>query len=167
MVADLLRISALHSGHLFLNSSVFYQPGNKVTWWTTYIAFSNHLTPHFLPTCLLHTHSGSVCGRSYLHPPPELLSFLISKLRRKPYKWAILRIRLSRDCTRNGLTFVPPFRSILISKIHPYLTSNSSKSTGTVSDTPITPSTEWTDLGRNRFLRHGRRLQRPTSWTAY
>ena len=59
---------------------------------------------------------------------------------------------------------MPPCRSILLSKILPYLASSPSKSTATLFVMPIPPSTGWTDLGNNRFLRHIGQFQRPTSW---
>ena len=99
-------------------------------------------------------------------PPLELLSCMIFTLRRKPCKQAILRMRDSRGYIGSGLNSVPPYWSILLSKIHPPFTSNSSKSTATGSITPGTLSAGWTDLGNNQFLRHGGRLQQPTSWMA-
>ena len=100
-------------------------------------------------------------------PPRELLSWVISTLRRNPYEPALLKMRDSRGCTGSGPTSVPPCRSILLSKIHPSLALSSSKSTATEFGTPSTPSAGWTDLGKNRFLRHGGRLQRPTSWMVF
>ena len=135
------------------------------------LAFSIYLTPHLLPTCLLHTHSRTVRGRPP-PPPPELLSCGVSTLRRKLCDWALLKMQDSRGCTSrgytsSGLTYVPPSRSILLSTIHLFLTSNAFKSTGTGSVTHSTPSNEWTNLGNNQFFRHGGRLQRPASWMAY
>ena len=98
-------------------------------------------------------------------PPPDLLSCVISTLRRKPCERELHKILASRGSTSSGAISAPPSRSILLSKIHPSLASRSSKFMGTGSDTPSTPSAEWTDLGMSRFLRHGGRLQRPTSWT--
>ena len=100
--------------------------------------------------------------------PQELLSCVISTLHRKPRKRAVPTMRYSRGCTSSGytssgLTSVPPCRLILISRIHPSLASKSSKSTSTGSVTPINPIAKWTNLGNNWFLRHGGRLQRPTS----
>ena len=88
-------------------------------------------------------------------PPLELLSCEISTLHKNMYDQALLRMCDSGGFTSSGLTSVPPCWSILISKIHPYPTLSSCKSTGTRSNTPSTPSAEWADFGKNRFLRHG------------
>ena len=73
---------------------------------------------------------------------------------------------IGRSSTSSGANSDPPSRSILLSKIFPHLASRSSKSTGTASDMPSTPSTEWTDLGRSQVLRHGGKLRRPPSLMA-
>ena len=99
-------------------------------------------------------------------PPPDLLSCVISTLCMNPCERGLHKILARRGSTSSGETSAPPSRSILISKIHPSLASRSFKSTGTVSDTPSTPSAEWTNLGRSWYLRHGGRLRRPTSWLA-
>ena len=62
------------------------------------------------------------------------------------------------------MTSAPPYQLILLSKIHTSLVSRSSESTSTESVTSSTPSAECADLGRSRFLRHGERLRRSTSW---
>ena len=64
VVAELLCICALHSRQFFLNPSIFITQGNKITWRTMPLAFSNFLTPHFSSTCLPHTHIRTVRGRS-------------------------------------------------------------------------------------------------------
>ena len=97
----------------------------------------------------------------------ELLSCVISTLRRNPCNRALLKMRDSRGCTGSGLTSVPTCQLILSFNIHTAFASKSSKSMCSKSDIPSTPSAEWTDLENNRFLRHGGRLQRPTSWMAY
>ena len=97
-------------------------------------------------------------------PLSELLSCVISTLRRKPCQPALLKIQDSRGCTSSGTTSVPPCQSILLSKIHPSLALRSSKSTTTAFSTPSTPSAGWINLRNNQFLRHGGQLQRPTSW---
>ena len=96
-----------------------------------------------------------------------LLSCMIYMLRRKPCKRPLPRMQDSRCCTSSGMTSVTPCCSIRISKIHPFLPSKSSKSTGTGSDMPSTPNAEWTDLEKNQFLRHGGRLPQPPYWMAY
>ena len=92
---------------------------------------------------------------------------MISTLRRKPCKKALHRMGDSRSYIVSGLTCVSPCWSILISNIHPSLALNSSKSMVTGSVTSGIPNAIWTDLGNNRFLRHGGQLQRPTSWMAF
>ena len=63
VVADLLRIRALHSRQFYLNPSVFYHPGSRIARWLISLASSTYLTPPFSPTCLSPTHSRSVCDR--------------------------------------------------------------------------------------------------------
>ena len=70
------------------------------------------------------------------------------------------------SCIGSGITSVPPYQSILISKIYPQLASNPSKSTAIGSVTTVTPSAGWTNLRNNLFLRHGGRLQLPASCIA-
>ena len=96
-----------------------------------------------------------------------LISWVISTLRRKPCKRALLSIKDSIGCTSSGLNYVSPCWSILISNIHPSLKSKFSYYTGTRSNTPDTPSAKWINLGRDQFLRHGGQFQWPTSWMAY
>ena len=97
-----------------------------------------------------HTHSRSVCG--IYHPLlPELIPNVISTVHRKLRNQALLRMQYSRGCTSIGLTSVSHYWSILLSKIHPSLALKFSKSMGTGSDTPITPSNRWNKLGNNRF----------------
>ena len=91
---------------------------------------------------------------------------MISTLRRRPCKQELHKILSSRDSTSSVATSAPPSRSFLLSKIHSFLASRSSKSTGTGSGTPSTLSPEWTDLGRSQFLRHGGRLRRLICWLA-
>ena len=163
VVAGLLRIRALHSRKIFLNPSVFYHPGEE-----NCIADYNPRLFYLSDTEFL-THMSVVYLQSHglwqiSLPLPELLSCMISTLLRKPCKPALLKMRDSRGCTGSGLTSAPTCWSILLSKIHPSLTSRFSESTATWFGTPRTTSTGWNDLGKNRFLRHGGRLQRPTSW---
>ena len=86
---------------------------------------------------------------------PDLLSCMISTLHRNPCKRELHKMLIRRSSTRSGATSTPPSRSILLSRIHPFLASRSSKSTGTASDMPSTPCAEWTNLESIRFLRHG------------
>ena len=166
VVLDLLRIRALHSRKFFLNPSVFYHPGQE-----NCMANDASRLSYLSDTGFL-THMSVV--HPQLHglwqislPPRELLSCVISTLRRKPCKPALLKMRDSRGCTGSGPASVPPCWSILLSMIHPSLASSFSKSTATESGTPSTPSAGWTNLGKNLFLRHGGRLQQPTSWMVF
>ena len=97
------------------------------------------------------------------HLPSDLLSCVISTLRRKPCEKELHKVFSSRGSTSNGATSAPPSGSILLSKIHLSLASRSCKSKGTIFITPSTPSANWTDLGRCLFLMHGGPLWRPTS----
>ena len=153
VVADLLRLRALHSRKFFLNPSVFYHPGQENCMADDASRLSYLSDTDFLK------------HMSVVHPqlhgswqislsPRELLSCVISTLRRKPCEPALLKMRDIRGCTGSGPTSVPPCRSILLSDIHPSLVLSSSKSTATVLGTPSTPSAGWTDLVKNRFLRH-------------
>ena len=154
----LLRIQALHSRQFFWNTSVFTTLTKKTTWPMMLHTRFLYLTPNFSPTCLLSTLSRTVHGRS----PYRRQNF--STLRRKLCDPELPKMRDSRGYTCSGPTSVPPCRSILLSKIHPFLASISSKSTAIAFGTPSTPRTGWTNLGKNRFFRNGGKLQHPTSW---
>ena len=163
VVVELLRICVLHSRKFFLNPPGFYHLGQENCiandasrlFYLSDTAFLSHMS-------IVHPQLHSSWQISLLLP--ELLSCVISTLCRKPYKQSLLKMRDSRGCTSNGPTSVPPCQPILLSNIHPSLTLISSKSTATVSGTPITPIAGWTDLKKNRFLRHEGQLQLPTSW---
>ena len=64
VVADLLRICALHSKDFFLNPSVFIIQVNKTAWPKMLPVYFIYLTLTFLPICLFSTPSCTVCGRS-------------------------------------------------------------------------------------------------------
>ena len=160
---DLLCIRALHSRKLFLNPSVFYHPGQENCMADNasrlfYLSDTDFLTHMYA------VHPQSHGSWQFSLPPPELLSCMISTLFRKTCKPTLLRMRDRRGCTGSGPTYVQPYWSILLSKIHPSFASSSSKSTATEFSTPNTTSSGWTDLGKNWFLRYGGQLQRPTSW---
>ena len=149
VVADLLRLRALYLRQFFLNPSIFYHPGIE-----NRMADDTSLLAHIYAA---YPQSQSLWQLSLL--PPDLLSCVISTLRRKPCERELHKILAIRGSTSSEMTSAPPSRSILLSKIHLSLASRSSKSMGTVSDTPSTPSAEWTDLGRSWFLRHEGKLR--------
>ena len=64
VVADLLRIHALHSRKFFLNPSVFYHSPQKTAWPTMLPVYFIYLILTFLHICLLSTPSCMVRGRS-------------------------------------------------------------------------------------------------------
>ena len=76
-------------------------------------------------------------------------------------------MRGSRDCTGSGPTSDPPCWSAPIYKIHPSLELRSYRYMATGSDMSTTPSDAWNELGKSRFLRHGRPISRPTSLMVY
>ena len=130
VVADLLCLRALHSRQFFINPSVFYHPGIE-----NRMADDAYRLFELSDTSLL-THMSYVYPQSQISwtislPPPDLLSCVISTLRRRLCKRELHKILASRDSTSSGATSAPPSISILISKIHPYLALRSSKSTGT------------------------------------
>ena len=63
VVADLLRIRALHS-IFFLTSSIFTTRAKKNACQMMLPACFIYLTPHFSPICLSYTPSCTVCGKS-------------------------------------------------------------------------------------------------------
>ena len=162
VVANLLCIRALHSRKFFLNPYFFYHPGQENCMDDDdsrlfYLSDTKLLTY----MSVVHPQSHGLWQISLL--PPKLISYVISTMHRKPCKPELLKMRYRKGCTGIGPTSVPTCWSTLLSKIHPSLASRSSKSTATKFGTPITPSVRWTNLGNNWFIRHGRRLQRPTS----
>ena len=112
VVADLLRIHALHSRKLFLNNSIFYHLGKENSMADDasrlfYLSDTDFLTHMSVAHTQLH-------GSWQISlPTPELLSCVISTLRRTTYELALLRMRDSRGCTDSGPTSVPPCRLIL------------------------------------------------------
>ena len=106
-VADLLRIRALHSREFFFNPSVFYYPGQENCmaddasrlFSLSDIEFLTHVS-------VIHPQSHGLWQISL--PPPELLTCVISTLRRKPCDTALLNMRDSRCYTGSGPTSVPP-----------------------------------------------------------
>ena len=153
VVMDLLHIRAPHSRFL-LNPSIFYHPEQENCMsYDAYCLLS--LSDAYFITHMSVAYP-QLHGSWQISPlPPELVSYMISMLRRKPCDPELLRMRESRVCIGSGTTYVLPCRSILLSNIHPPLVSNSSKSTAIGSVTPVTPSAWWTDLRDNQFLRHG------------
>ena len=141
VVTDLLRICALHSRQFFINSSISNHSGigNRMA------VDTSHLFD--LYDIYLLTHMSAAYPQ--LHslwkitlPLLGLLSCVIYTLRRKMCGQELNNILSIRSSTSSGATSVSPSRSILLSKIHLSLASRSSKSTGTASDMPSTPSTE-------------------------
>ena len=133
VVEDILRIRALHSRKFFLNPSVFYHLGQENCMADDasrlfYLSETDFLTRMSVVHPQLH-------GSWQISLPSlELLSCVISTLRRKPCE-LVLRY------TGSGTTSVPPCWSILLSTIHLSLSSSSSKSTATKLGTPSTTST--------------------------
>ena len=165
VVANLLCLHAPHLRQLFVNPSFFYHPfiDNHMAYDASHLydLSDTYLLAHMYDS---YPQPQSLWKLSLL--PPYLLSCVISTLRRKPWEQELHKMLSGRGSTSSGATSAAPSRSILLSKIHMSLASRVSKSTGTVSDMPSTPSAEWTNLIRRRSLRHGGRLRRPTSWLA-
>ena len=155
--------SSTRSTHnVFLNPSAFYHPGqeNRMVDDTSHIfEISDTLILAHMSTTYLQP---QISWRLY-PPPPQLLSCVISTLCRKLCELELIKMRNIRVCTGSGSTSVPPCRSALLSKIHPFLESRSYKYTYTGSVMPTTPSNAWTYLGKSWFLRRGRRLWQTTS----
>ena len=163
MVTDLLCICTLHPRQSYPNPSIFYHPGQEKC-----IADDASHIFYLSDTSLLVYMSAT---NPQLHSswqisllPPDLIYCVISMIRRKLCERALLKMRYIRSSTSSGLTFAPPCQSTLLSNTHRSLALISSKSMGTESVTLSTPNDEWTDLVRSRFLRHGGRLRRTTSW---
>ena len=95
---------------------------------------------------------------------PQLLLCVISTLLSKMCGQRLHRMRANTDSNSSGPISAPPCQLALLSKIHPSLELKSCSYMDTGFDMPSTPSTDWTDLGNSRFLRHKGQLRRPTSW---
>ena len=152
VVADLLRIPALYSRNFFLNPSVFYHPVQEKCMVDDASRLFSLSDTKFL-TYMSVVHPQLHGSWKISLPLPELLSCVISTLCRKPCQPALLKMRDSRGCTISGTNSVPPCQSVLLSKIHPYLASRSSKSKTTAFITTSTPSAGCINLGNNQFLR--------------
>ena len=99
--------------------------------------------------------------------PSQLLSCIISTLRRNLCEREILKMPNIRGCTGSAPTSAPPCRSAPLSKIHSSLESRSYRYTDTGSDMPTTPIDDCTNLGKSRFLMRVGQLLQPISWMAF
>ena len=107
VVAYLLRIRVLHSRQFFINPSIFYHPGIK-----------NHMSDDasclfdLSDTSLLAHMSAAYPQPTFLWqislPPPDLISFMIPALHRKPCEWELHKILKSRNSTSRKATNAPP-----------------------------------------------------------
>ena len=117
VVADLLRLCALHSRQFFLNTSVFYHLGiDNNTADDASCLFELSDTSHIAHLSATYPQSQSSLQLSLL--PLDLLSCVISTLHRTPCDWELHKILASRGFTSSGATSAPPSRSILLSKIY-------------------------------------------------
>ena len=125
VVGDLLRLRALHLRQFFINPSVFYHPGVK-----NLMVDEDSCLFDLSDTALLDHMSAAYpqpqSSWKFSLLPPDLLYCMISTLGRKPCGQELHKILASRGYTRSGATSTPPSRSILLSKIHPYLATRSS-----------------------------------------
>ena len=98
--------------------------------------------------------------------PPQLISCVISMLRRKSCNQEIYRMCANRGCAVSGPTSASPCQSYLLSKMHPSLKLKSCRYMGTGLNILTTTSNTWNELGKIHFLRHGVWLRQPTSLMA-
>ena len=118
VVADILCLRALHSRQFFLNPYLFYHPGiencmaddDSLLFGVFEISLLAHMSAAY-------PQSQSLWQLSLL--PPDLISCVISTLRRKPHERELHKILASRGSTSRGATSAPPSSSILLSKIRP------------------------------------------------
>ena len=91
VVANLLRICALHSRNFFLNPSFFYHPSqeNCMADDASHLFYLSH-TNFLTHISVVHPRLNGSWQISL--PPPELLSCVISTLRRKPCKPELLKM---------------------------------------------------------------------------
>ena len=88
-------------------------------------------------------------------PLMQLHSCVVSIMHGKPCKRELQKMCNIRGCTGSWPNSDPHCRSTLIFNIYPSLESKSFKYTYTGSNTPITTSDGWTDLGKSWLLRRG------------
>ena len=130
VVSDLLLIRTLHFRKFLFNTSVFYHPFQENCMADDASSlFYLYDTDFLTHISIIHRQLHGLWQMFLL--PTELISCMISTLRRNPCKPALLNMQDSRGCIVSGPTSVPPCRSIILSNIHPSLSSSSSKSTAT------------------------------------
>ena len=106
VVADLLRIRALHSRKFLLNPSVFNHPSQENCMAdNTSSLFYLYDTDFLTHMCVVHPQSHGLWKISL--PTLALLSCVISTLRRTPCKPALLNMCNSTGCTGSGTTSMP------------------------------------------------------------
>ena len=165
VVTEIFSIHALHSRQFFLNPSVFYHPGLENCIADDASCLFDLSDTTFLAYMYVTYQKPRILWK--LCPlPSQLISCIISMMLRKPCNQGLHRTRADRDSTGSGPISAPPCRLDLLSKIHPSLKWKYCRYMETGSNTPSTPSANWTDLGKSRFLRHGGKLWQPTSWMA-
>ena len=148
VVVDFLCLCAVHSKQFFINPFHFFHPVIK-----NRMANDAYCLFDLSDTSLL-AHMYAAYPQTQISwklslPTPDMLSYLIFTLRRKPCKQELHKMISSRSYTSSRVTSAPPSISILISKIHPSFASRSSNCTVTASDTLSTTRAELTNLVRS------------------
>ena len=109
VVAELLRLRALHSRQFFLNPSIFYHPGieNRMADDASFL-FGLSDTSLLAHMSAAYNQLQSLCQISLL--PLDLLSYVISTLRRNMCERELHKILASRGSKSSGATSAPPSR---------------------------------------------------------
>ena len=165
VVADLLRIRSIINRNATITPSVCYHPGvdntmaddasRKFTLCSN--SFMSFFNRKYHP-------QQSPCSWTLCHPPIEVLSSVISALRKQPFAEVTYHPPAHPSSTPNGPRSAPPSRSTTACKA---ITSQPSRSfkcmdTGSVTATTLSKIVS----GRTRLQRRGALLQRPTFWKA-
>ena len=165
VVADLLRVRSIINRNACITPSVCYHPGIENTMAddasrrfalcpNSFMSFFNR---KYTPT-------QSPCSWTLCHPPIEVLSSVISALRKQQFAEVTYHPPAPTPSTPNGPTSAPTSKSTTACKT---ILSRPSKSfkcmdTGFVTDTTLDKITS----GQTRLQRRGELLQRPTFWKA-
>ena len=165
VVADLLRIRSLVNRQFCLTPSVFYHPGQLNT-----MADDASRKFNLGLTEFLSTFSSSYSPLQSLgtwrpcHPPPEIVSCVISALRKNAFEVGMLPLKKLPSSTGTGWTSAPTCRSTT-----PWTTRTSQLSrsfrcleSGGVTETSLPRPLS----GQTRLLRRGALSPRSTFWKA-
>ena len=164
VVAELLRIRSEQNRLSKITPSVFYHPGSENTMADDASRRFDLTNEAFLPFFTSRYSPQSAGSWTVCHPPTEIVSSVISALRKLPSGGGTFPTNGQRLSMPTGSRSAPTTASAIGSIALPTQWSRSFRCSVTGSRTDITPKRVVS--GRTRLLRRGGLSPRPTSWKA-